>query len=64
MGLDTVSSGPFLLASVVLVRDDGVSSEEPLCNLLRHGMIGIYRKERLGPVPDWLYPYSLTVRTV
>jgi len=46
------------------VRDDEESSEEPLCDLLGHGMIGVYLKERLAPVPDWLYLCLLTVRTV
>lgn len=46
------------------MRDDEESSEEPLCDLLGHGMIGVHLKERLAPVPDWLYPCILTVRTV
>lgn len=64
MESDTVGSGPFLLTSVGPVRDDEESNEGPLHDLGGYGMIEVHPKERLAPVPDWLYPYSLTVRTV
>ena len=64
MGSDIVDSWPFLLGSVVPAYDNGVSSEEPLDDLLWHGMMRLYQQERLAPVPDWLDLYSLTVRTV
>ena len=44
--------------------DNKELSEEPFHDLLGHGIITVYLKERLAPVPDWLYLYILTIRTV
>ena len=45
------------------MHDHEESSEGHSHDLIGHDMIWIDQKECLVPVPDWLYPSQLTVRT-